>query len=90
MQRIPRRQYTDDFKALAVSLAESIGRAKAARQLDVSVKTLANWLTAARAGKPRSASTLCATTTTATRPPGKRVSTSIFRARSERTGGVRS
>jgi len=57
MQRIPRRQYTDDFKAQAVSLAESIGPAKAARQLDVSVKTLANWLTAARAGKPLSAST---------------------------------
>ena len=60
MQRIPRRQYTDDFKVQAVSLAESIGPAKAARQLDVSVKTLANWLTAARAGKP-----LCAST----RPP---------------------
>lgn len=57
MQRIPRRQFTDDFKTQAVALAESIGPAKASRQLDVSVKTLANWLTAARAGKPLSAST---------------------------------
>ncbi len=57
MQRIPRRQFTDDFKAQAVVLAESIGPAKAARQLDVSVKTLANWLTAARTGKPLSAPT---------------------------------
>lgn len=55
MQRIPRRQYTDDFKAQAVALAESIGPAKAARQLDVSVKTLANWLAIARSGKPLSA-----------------------------------
>jgi len=52
MQRIPRRQYTDDFKAQAVALAESIGPAKAARQLDMSVKTLANWLTASRSGEP--------------------------------------
>ena len=42
MPRIPRHQYTDDFKAQAVALAESIGPAKAARQLDMSVKTLAN------------------------------------------------
>jgi len=54
MQRIPRRQFTDDFKSQAVALAESIGPAKAARQLDISVKTLANWLTTSRTGKPLS------------------------------------
>lgn len=54
MQRIPHRRFTDEFKSQAVTLAESIGPAKAARQLDMSVKTLANWLTAARAGKPLS------------------------------------
>ena len=54
MQRITRRRYTDDFKAQAVVLAESIGSAKAARQLDMSVKTLANWLGASRAGQPLS------------------------------------
>lgn len=56
MQRIPRRQFTDDFKAQAVVLAESVGTAKAARQLDISAKTLANWLTTSRSGKPLSSS----------------------------------
>lgn len=51
MQKIPRRQYTDDFKSQAVALAESIGPSKAARQLDMSVKTLGNWLDAERAGR---------------------------------------
>jgi len=55
MQQIPRRRYTDDFKAQAVALAQSIGPTKAAQQLDLSVKTLANWLTAAKAGRPLSA-----------------------------------
>lgn len=54
MQHITRRRYTDDFKAQAIALAESIGRAKAARQLDMSVKTLGNWLDASRAGQPLS------------------------------------
>lgn len=54
MQRITRRRYTDDFKAQAVALAKSIGPAKAARQLDMSAKTLANWLGASRAGQPLS------------------------------------
>ncbi|MDR1076652.1 MAG: transposase [Xanthomonadaceae bacterium] len=44
-----RRRYTDDFKAQAIALAESIGPASAARQLNISVKTLSNWLTASRA-----------------------------------------
>ncbi len=52
MDCIPPRQYTTDFKAQAVTLAESIGTAKAARQLDMSGKTLANWLAASRAGLP--------------------------------------
>ena len=54
MQPITRRRYTDDFKAQAIALAESIGPAKAARQLAMSVKTLANWLDASRAGRPLS------------------------------------
>jgi len=52
MQHISRRRYTDDFKAQAVALAESIGAAKAARQLGISAKTLANWLGASRSGQP--------------------------------------
>ena len=35
------------------ALAESVGPAKAARQIDMSIKTLANWLIAARGGPPR-------------------------------------
>ena len=54
MQRVSRRRFTDDFKTQAVALAESIGPAKAARQLDMSAKTLANWLGASRAGQPLS------------------------------------
>ncbi len=54
MQPISRRRYTDDFKTQAVALAESIGPSKAARQLDMSVKTLSNWLDASRAGRPLS------------------------------------
>ena len=57
MQRIPRRQFTDDFKAQAVKLAESIGPAETVRQLDISVKTLANWRAASRFGRPLSSST---------------------------------
>ena len=40
MQRIPRRQFTDDFKSQAVVLAESVGTAKAARQLDISANSI--------------------------------------------------
>ena len=54
MQRITRRRYADDFKAQAILLTESLGPAKAARQLDMSVKTLGNWLDASRAGRPLS------------------------------------
>lgn len=57
MQHIPRRRYTDDFKAQAVALAGSIGRAQAARQLDISIKTLRNWLDSSRAGQPLSSPT---------------------------------
>ncbi len=43
MQRVSCRHYTADFRAQAIALAESVGRGKAARQLDMSVKTLGNW-----------------------------------------------
>jgi transposase len=51
MSRITRRSYTDEFKHQAVALAESLGPAAAARQLEMSVKTLANWVDAVRAGR---------------------------------------
>lgn len=57
MDRNPRRRFPDDFDTQAVALAESIGPAKVARHLDMSVKTLANWRVTARAGNPFSSAT---------------------------------
>jgi transposase len=74
MQRIIRRRYTDDFKAQAILLAESIGPAKAARQLDMSVKTLSNWLDASRAGRPLSS---------ASRKPVSELESELARLRAE-------
>lgn len=74
MQRVIRRRYTDDFKAQAVSLAQSIGPSNAARQLDISVKTLANWL-----DKPARASD----STTAKRTPTSEADSELSRLRAE-------
>lgn len=52
MNKPPRRRFTDDFKAQAVALSDSVGRTNAARQLGMSVKTLNNWVGAVRAGQP--------------------------------------
>jgi transposase len=51
MSPISRRSYTDEFKLQAVTLADSLGPAAAARQLEISVKTLTNWLEAFRDGR---------------------------------------
>jgi transposase-like protein len=48
MQKVLRRSFTDDFKAQAVSLSETLGRTGAARKLGISVKSLENWVTQAR------------------------------------------
>ena len=54
MQRIPKRRYTAEFRAEAVKLVlnEKVGLTEAARRLDLPAKSLANWVRAARAGKP--------------------------------------
>ncbi|WP_082428411.1 transposase [Pseudomonas sp. NBRC 111119] len=49
-----RRNYTDDFKAQAVALAETVGRTEGARQLEISVKTLDKRVDVVRRGKPLS------------------------------------
>lgn len=41
--KLPRRQYTDEFKVEAARLAESVGGHEAARRLGVPVATLGNW-----------------------------------------------
>lgn len=55
MERQNRRHYTADYKAQAVSLADNLGIAGAARKLAISPKTLANWVRAPRSGAPPSA-----------------------------------
>ena len=51
MERNTRRQYTVDFKAQAVSLSRSLGIAGAARKLDISTKSSANWVHLDRDGQ---------------------------------------
>lgn len=41
--KLPKRQYTQEFKAEAVRLATSVGGHEAARRLGVPVATLGNW-----------------------------------------------
>jgi transposase len=41
--KLPKRQYTDEFKVEATKLADSVGRHEAARRLGVPVATLGNW-----------------------------------------------
>ena len=40
---LPRRQYTDEFKAEAIRVAQSVGGHQAARRLGVPVSTIGNW-----------------------------------------------
>ncbi len=41
--KLPKRQYTDEFKVEAVRLAEAVGIHEAARRLGVPVATVGNW-----------------------------------------------
>ena len=41
--KLPKRQYTEEFKVEAIRLAESVGGHEAARRLGVPVATLGNW-----------------------------------------------
>jgi len=54
MEKIPRRVYTKEFKEEAAQLVVNggMGLTEAARRLSISVKTLANWVAAAKHGKP--------------------------------------
>jgi transposase len=42
-RKLPKRQYTEEFKVEAIRLAESVGGHEAARRLGVPVATLGNW-----------------------------------------------
>ena len=54
MEKLPRRMYTKEFKEEAAQLVLSggLGLTEAARRLSISVKTLANWVAAAKHGTP--------------------------------------
>ena len=54
MEKIPRRVYTKEFKEEAAQLVVNggLGLTEAARRLSISVKTLANWVEAAKHGTP--------------------------------------
>ena len=60
MEKLPRRMYTKEFKeeAAQLVLVGGLGLTEAARRLSISVKTLANWVAAAKPGKPVKAGTV--------------------------------
>ena len=41
---VPKRQYTEEFKAEAARLAQSVGQHEASRRLGVPIATLGNWI----------------------------------------------
>ena len=52
MKRIPRQDYTAEFKEQAVKRADEVGSvARAAEELGLVEQTLRNWVKAAKAGK---------------------------------------
>ena len=53
MNRIPKTVYTKEFREEAVKRAMTggVGVSEAARRLSISMKTPANWVAAAKAGK---------------------------------------
>ena len=51
MKKLPRQDFTAEFKELAVKRAAAEGAGKAARELGMIEQTLRNWVKAAKAGK---------------------------------------
>ena len=58
--KLPKRQYTEEFKTEAVRLALSVGQHEAARRLGVPVATLGNWTRRERNLEATSASRIAA------------------------------
>jgi len=50
MNWLPKANYTKEFRESAVKLAHEVSSGVAARRLSISIKTLANWVRAAKAG----------------------------------------
>lgn len=50
MKKIPKQEYTAEFKEQAVARASAVGVAGAARELGLVEQTLRNWVKAAKSG----------------------------------------
>ena len=57
MKRIPKQDYTAEFKEQAVKRAQEVGVGVAARELGLVAQTLRNWVKAAGAGQLSGAGT---------------------------------
>lgn len=55
MKRLPKQEYTVEFKDQAVKRAQEVGVGTAARELGLVEQTLRNWFMAAAVGKLRGA-----------------------------------
>ena len=57
MKKIPKQEYTAEFKEQAVKRAQEVGAGPAARELGLVEQTLRNWVKAAAVGKLNAAGT---------------------------------
>jgi len=57
VNRIPKQEYTAEFKEQAVKRAQEVGAGVAARELGLVAQTLRNWVRVARAGQLSGAAT---------------------------------
>ena len=55
MQKIPKQEYTAEFKEQAVNRAQEVGVGPAARELGLVAQTLRNWVKATAVGRKPSA-----------------------------------
>ncbi len=82
--KLPKRQYTEEFKTEAIRLAESVGGHEAARRLGVPVATLGNWSRRRKAaGSQRPAEVAAGTAAVSTRRPVSELEAENSRLRRE-------
>ncbi|CAM4224795.1 hypothetical protein GCM10027287_17420 [Bordetella muralis] len=81
--RLPKRQYTEEFKAEAARLAGSVGSHEAARRLGILVSTVGNWARRQRASVESDGRLPAAVTEVATRRPVSELEAENSRLRRE-------
>jgi transposase len=69
--KVPKRRYTDEFKAEAIRLGQSVGQHEAARRLGIPVATLGNWCRKRDEAAPSACTELGPATVPARRPVGE-------------------